>query len=84
MMQLRSLFVLVIGLANTVYAAMEDCPGYTASNVVHSDTGLTADLQLANTACNVYGRDLDNLQLMVEYQTSEYMCVWTLLQSRKT
>ncbi|KAI1272151.1 glycosyl hydrolases family 31-domain-containing protein [Xylaria sp. FL0933] len=50
-------------------ASISDCPGYTASNVVESDGKLTADLSLAGTACNVYGTDLTDLKLLVEYQT---------------
>ena len=52
--------------------AASDCPGYEASNVVKSDSGLTADLTLAGDACNVYGTDLKDLKLVVEHQTSEY------------
>lgn len=44
------------------------CPGYTASNVQTSDTGLTADLNLAGAGCRVYGNDVENLTLTVEYQ----------------
>lgn len=45
------------------------CPGYKASNFQTTDTGLTAELTLAGTACNVYGTDLDNLVLSVSYDT---------------
>ncbi len=45
------------------------CPGYKASNVKTSPTGLTANLKLAGSACNVYGTDLDNLVLQVTYET---------------
>ena len=48
-----------------------DCPSYSASNVVKTDSTLTADLKLAGTACNAYGQDLDDLKLLVEYQTSK-------------
>lgn len=51
--------------------ALSDCPGYAASNVVKTDSSLTADLTLAGTACNVYSDDLKDLKLLVEYQTSE-------------
>lgn len=44
------------------------CPGYTASNVQTSDTGLTANLDLAGPNCSVYGNDVQNLTLTVEYQ----------------
>lgn len=47
------------------------CPGYAASNVIEYNSGLTADLTLAGTACNVYSDDIKDLKLVVEYQTSE-------------
>jgi hypothetical protein len=50
-------------------AAVDQCPGYTAKNVVRSATGLSADLKLAGKACDAYGDDLDDLVLKVEYQT---------------
>lgn len=46
------------------------CPGYTASNVQQSATGLTASLKLAGDACNSFGRDLDELKLTVNYDNS--------------
>lgn len=45
------------------------CPGYTATNVKTTSSGLTADLTLAGKACNVYGTDLKNLVLEVSYDT---------------
>jgi alpha-glucosidase len=51
---------------------LTSCPGYKASNVKTSATGLTADLQLAGKACNAYGTDLDNLILEVTYETGEF------------
>ena len=45
------------------------CPGYKASNVKTSSSGLTADLSLAGKACNVYGDDLTSLTLEVVYET---------------
>ncbi|KAK4543376.1 hypothetical protein LTR36_005519 [Oleoguttula mirabilis] len=50
-------------------ADLSACPGYKASNVHTSSTGLTASLTLAGTACNAYGTDLTDLTLTVEYQT---------------
>jgi alpha-glucosidase len=47
------------------------CPGYAASNVVKTDSSLTADLTLAGNACNVYSDDIKDLKLVVEYQTSK-------------
>lgn len=51
------------------------CPGYTASNVVTSGAGFTADLDLAGSACNVYGTDVESLSLAVEYQASDRLHV---------
>jgi alpha-glucosidase len=53
----------------SVHAQSSSCPGYTASNVQATDSGLTAQLSLAGEACNTYGTDLQNLTLLVEYQT---------------
>ena len=50
---------------------ISSCPGYTASNVVQTDSGLTASLTLAGDTCNVYGYDLPDLTLLVQYQTGE-------------
>ena len=68
-----NLVTLLTTVAGAAAASIADCPGYTASNVVHSATGLTADLKLAGTACNVYGYDLGALKLLVEYQTGTYI-----------
>lgn len=46
------------------------CPGYKATNVkTEQGSIVSADLTLAGAACNVYGTDLDNLVLQVEYET---------------
>lgn len=52
-------------------ASVDDCPGYAATNIVETDTGLTADLNLAGTGCNIYGYDIGALKLLVEYQTGK-------------
>ena len=44
------------------------CPGYKASNVQDTEGGFTADLDLAGSACNVYGNDVEHLALFVEFQ----------------
>ena len=54
--------------ASVVSAA--PCPGYKATSVSQTTPGLTAALQLAGTACDIYGQDLKDLVLNVEYQTS--------------
>ena len=50
-------------------ATLSSCPGYRASGVETTGNGLTATLTLAGTACNVYGTDLEELTLTVEYQS---------------
>ncbi|KAK9768971.1 putative alpha-glucosidase [Seiridium cardinale] len=50
--------------------AQQLCPGYKASNVANHDAGFTADLMLAGTPCNVYGNDIENLVLDVQYQNA--------------
>jgi len=47
------------------------CPGYKASNVVQASNTLTADLNLAGPACNVYGTDLTDLKLFVQYEVCQ-------------
>jgi alpha-glucosidase len=47
---------------------LDDCPGYSASNVKQLGQTLTADLDLAGDACNTYGTDLPRLKLLVEAQ----------------
>jgi len=47
------------------------CPGYTASGVTTTANGFTANLDIAGPACNVYGNDIANLTLSVEYQATD-------------
>ena len=51
------------------------CPGYVATNQHETRSGFYADLSLAGEACNVYGTDLPDLKLEVEYQTRERLHV---------
>ena len=55
--------------------AQNVCPGYTGSNVVRTPYGLNATLNLAGPACNVYGTDIDTLNLTVEYQSADRLSV---------
>jgi alpha-glucosidase len=55
------------------------CPGYSASNVETSSTGLSADLSLAGSPCNSYGKDIENLRLTVSYDTCMFTKVYTVL-----
>lgn len=51
------------------------CPGYTASNVVSAGSRLAAQLSLAGRPCNVYGNDINELTLTVEYQAKDRLHV---------
>ncbi|CAD0013396.1 unnamed protein product, partial [Aureobasidium pullulans] len=55
--------------------AQNVCPGYKASNVQQSSSGLQADLILAGTPCNVYGNDIQSLVLSVQYQSKSRLAV---------
>lgn len=55
--------------------AQSVCPGYKASQVKESDSGLTAVLKLAGAPCNVYGNDIEVLNLQVEYQSANRLAV---------
>lgn len=46
----------------------DDCPGYSASNVVQNGDTIIADLNLAGPGCNAYGYDLTDLKLFVQYE----------------
>lgn len=51
--------------------AQKVCPGYVASDVEHNQFGFTATLTLAGKACNVYGTDIETLNLEVSYQAQD-------------
>ena len=51
------------------------CPGYIASNVATTASGYTADLTLAGDPCNVYGNDIVDLSIIVEYQNQKRLSV---------
>ncbi|KAL6705927.1 hypothetical protein ACN47E_006206 [Coniothyrium glycines] len=55
--------------------AQDICPGYKASELKESDRGLTATLTLAGKACNVYGNDIEELDLTVEHQANGRLAV---------
>lgn len=55
--------------------AQDVCPGYRASNVQRTAYGFNATLTLAGDACNVYGTDIEQLLLSVDYQTKSRLNV---------
>lgn len=67
--------LLALSFEAAVVLGQASCPGYSASNIQQSGSGLTADLTLAGEACNAYGIDLPNLTLTVEYQSGN-VSVW--------
>ncbi|KAH8690012.1 putative alpha-glucosidase [Talaromyces proteolyticus] len=76
---MRTYLVIAVGLLLGADAAVlasrngtASCPGYQASNVrTRNGAVVSADLTLAGPACNVYGTDLDNLKLEIEYETDK-------------
>ncbi|KAF2230688.1 glycoside hydrolase family 31 protein [Viridothelium virens] len=55
--------------------AQSVCPGYSASNVVRNAYGFSAILNLAGPACNLYGTDIETLDLTVQYQSGSRLSV---------
>ena len=62
-------------LDSTAPNAQEICLGYKVVNVATTDHGYTADLTLAGEPCNVYGNDIIDLSLVVEYQSRKRLSV---------
>ncbi|KAF4978132.1 hypothetical protein FZEAL_5430 [Fusarium zealandicum] len=54
---------------------LSKCPGYKVTKQWETRSGFYADLSLAGKACNVFGTDLPDLKLEVEYQTGERLHV---------
>lgn len=54
---------------------LSECPGYKAVKQWETRSGFYADLSLAGTACDVFGTDLPDLKLQVEYQTQDRLHV---------
>lgn len=50
--------------------AQSVCPGYKASDVKHTEHGMSASLHLAGKPCNAYGTDVEELTLSMEYQST--------------
>ncbi|KAH7923369.1 glycoside hydrolase family 31 protein [Leucogyrophana mollusca] len=55
---------------NATYSMnVADCPGYTLEALTESNTGLSAQLNLAGPACNAFGMDIANLTIDVVYES---------------
>ncbi|KAG9308425.1 glycoside hydrolase family 31 protein [Chiua virens] len=46
-----------------------NCPGYTLGHLIESQHGLTAQLSLAGTPCDAFGKDIVDLTIEVTYQS---------------
>ncbi|KAH8812280.1 putative alpha-glucosidase [Xylogone sp. PMI_703] len=67
---MRPQFPLVLPLVSLgISASVASCPGYAATDITQTAHSLTATLSLAGDACNVYGEDINDLKLLVEYQS---------------
>ncbi|EGC47734.1 alpha-glucosidase [Histoplasma capsulatum var. duboisii H88] len=55
--------------------AQDVCPGYLASDVKEITHGFSATLSLFGKSCNVYGTDVDKLNLTVEYSSKDRLNV---------
>jgi alpha-glucosidase len=55
--------------------AQDVCPGYKAAQLQKDAGGLSAVLTLAGKPCNVYGNDVEVLNLKVEYQAQSRLAV---------
>jgi alpha-glucosidase len=55
--------------------AQDVCPGYNAAQLREDAGGLSAVLTLAGKPCNVYGNDVEVLNLKVEYQAQNRLAV---------
>jgi alpha-glucosidase len=71
---MASSFILLLLCAGAVLGQIPrpaaNCPGYRATNVQQHDSYLLADLVLIGS-CNLHSNDVQNLRLLVEYQTGE-------------
>lgn len=56
---------------------LSECPGDKALNINERGSTFTGDLVLNGDPCDVYGQDIQNLKLLVKYQTGEYYLIRT-------
>jgi alpha-glucosidase len=60
-----------VALPSRQTSQIDNCPGYSASNVQIGDSSITADLALAGEPCNTFGKDLTDLKLEVTFENGE-------------
>ncbi|EIW74890.1 hypothetical protein CONPUDRAFT_159664 [Coniophora puteana RWD-64-598 SS2] len=56
------------------------CPGYTLQELKQTNTGLTAQLDLAGEACNAFESDTQKLTIQVTYETQQRYVVSHLIE----
>ncbi len=61
----------IAGAAWVDPSVLDACAGYTLQNPLTEGAVFTADLVLAGN-CSVFGADIEQLALTVEYETGEY------------
>ena len=65
-------FLAVVGGSYATHVdprVLDACPGYRATHISSEGTTLNATLVLAGEACNVFGNDIEQLELQVTYET---------------
>ncbi|KAK4131303.1 glycoside hydrolase family 31 protein [Trichocladium antarcticum] len=68
------LALLAVAVLGRVFRPASQCPGYRATNVLRGDSYLVADLRLIGN-CESYSNDINDLRLLVEYQTESRLHV---------
>lgn len=58
-----------LAIASSVSPSIDDCKGYSVSNIIEEPFKVQADLDLIGDGCGVYGPDVAKLKVLVEYQT---------------
>ena len=64
-----------------VKAVQQACQGYEATSVTQNASSLHATLALVGD-CHLYSKDIGNLRLLVEYQTSKALAALTTVFPR--
>uniref|UniRef100_A0A8H7NLK5 Probable alpha/beta-glucosidase agdC n=1 Tax=Bionectria ochroleuca TaxID=29856 RepID=A0A8H7NLK5_BIOOC len=80
MLLIRHILLALSAIFSFAYALnvdteFESCLGYNVTKVTETAHGLQADLSINGAGCQVYGPDVANLTLLVEYQTDSRLRV---------
>ncbi|KAF7791040.1 hypothetical protein EIP86_002000 [Pleurotus ostreatoroseus] len=72
-------FLAVVGGSYATHVdprVLDACPGYRATHISSEGTTLNATLVLAGEACNVFGNDIEQLELQVTYETASHPIIF--------